>query len=799
MDANGHRFWLLASAGDFALAGTGLAWGRGCLRLAGEAAAFETGTPRSAAETMGALPPVTADHFGNWAWFDPAAGEEDEAGAIVATGGGHGFARVMGLPGGAALRDLSADADGVLRLAMTTPEGAAGLAIADLRGRWAAPFFVETPDAEPDRVAEGWLLERASGRLWVEAGEPIADLALRAHAEHIFRPRPEYANAPRLAELDPVQLGSNDRIADMAGRPDGLLAVLVHGSAQSRASRIVFVTPAGTRRSLDLPVRGYPASIGWLSESRLALLYPDMPRALALDTGPGMPEALAIAPTRYPLKGTGQRRLCRGSVLPCRVAVYEADRPVSARPVEPLSLPGYATAGAARAAEDIDAGAAGAVWHRVVVEGEFLPGTGAAIDLASAETTGALDDAPVATHAFGAMAAPEGAAHGAWIEEPSELPFHPGVIGEPPERDRRGCFVALVQQPGRVSREVAGRYLRLTVRLNGSGQATPRIVAIRVYASRFSLVRHYLPPVFHPPANPALRLAAGAAHPQDFLDRFVAAFEGVLTRVEDKVAAAHLLTDPHAAPEEALDWLAGWVGLTLNPGLPAERRRPMLANAMRLHRRRGTMGGLLLALDIASGGGVGQGGIVAFEDFRLRRVFATIIGADLGSRADSLLGGEVESGNSFVGPTLHVGDAEEVDAGEVDAGGEPRLAPAQETELKALFRAPTDQADADAVRGFFAALAWRVTVLVHHDLPEAELNLVREVARQMTPAHIKLRVERASHPLILGLYSLVSIDTHLKPRPGPAPVRVDRSVLGARDFVLRLPSLDPRLDHGDSQ
>ncbi|MDH3664381.1 MAG: hypothetical protein OEU92_30940, partial [Alphaproteobacteria bacterium] len=466
MDANGHRFWLLSKDEDFALAGGGLAWGVGCLRLAGGAAAFATETPRSAALAMADLPPVTVDSFDNWAWFDPSAGDDGEAGAIVAEGSGEGRARVLGLPEGASLHDLSADDEGVLRLAMATAEGA-GLALADLRGRWAQPITIETPGAEPDRVAEGWLLERSTGRLWIEAGEPIADLAIRAYAEHVFRLRPEYPNAPRLEELDPIALGANDRIVDLAARPDGTAAILIHGSAQSRTSRILFVTPAGDRRSLDIPVRGYPASLGWVSETGLALLYPDMPRALALDVGPGLPETLTIAPARFPLKGIGNRRLGRGSVLPCWVAAYEDGRPRQARPLQPLSLPGYAVSGEARASQDIDAGSIGAVWHRLVVEGDFPPGTGALIELKAADTTDALDTAAVATHVFGAMPSPAASAEAAWIEEPSELPFHPGVLGEEPVRDRRGCFIALVQQPGRVSRELAGRYLRLTIRMTG--------------------------------------------------------------------------------------------------------------------------------------------------------------------------------------------------------------------------------------------------------------------------------------------------------------------------------------------
>jgi phage tail-like protein len=304
------------------------------------------------------------------------------------------------------------------------------------------------------------------------------------------------------------------------------------------------------------------------------------------------------------------------------------------------------------------------------------------------------------------------------------------------------------------------------------------------------LVRRYLPRVFHAPDAAEARDAVGPAQPKDFLDRHVAMFEGVLTRLEDKAASAHLVTDPWAAPAEALDWLSGWIGAELAPALDETARRRMLANAVRLHRRRGTLPGLMLALDIVTGGDVACGGIVAFEDHRLRRVFSTILGADLGRRNDPLLGGPVESGNSFVGPTLVLGDADEFD------GGTQRLSADQETELAALFEAPDRRANGEAVRGFFAALAHRVTVLVHADADDTRLALIRETARALTPAHVALRVELASRPLILGIYALVGIDTYLRPRPEPSQVRLDRSKLGERDHVLRLPSLDSRLERG---
>ena len=232
------------------------------------------------------------------------------------------------------------------------------------------------------------------------------------------------------------------------------------------------------------------------------------------------------------------------------------------------------------------------------------------------------------------------------------------------------------------------------------------------------------------------------------------------------------------------------IGLVMKSGLNERQRRVMLANGMRLHRRRGTMPGLRLALDIASEGQVGAGGIVALEDFRLRRVFATILGADLGSRFDPLLAGPVESGNSFVGETLHLGDADEL------KDGKPVLSAQQLTEIAALYRPPTDPEQLDKIRGFFAELAWKVTVLVHHEADETRLALIRDVAAQMTPAHVRLKVERASRPLILGLYSLLGVDSYLRARPGASPVISDVSDLGVQDQILALPSLDPAADYG---
>ena len=55
----------------------------------------------------------------------------------------------------------------------------------------------------------------------------------------------------------------------------------------------------------------------------------------------------------------------------------------------------------------------------------------------------------------------------------------------------------------------------------------------------------------------------------------------------------------------------------------------------------------------------------------------------------------------------------------------------------------------------------------------------------------------ASHPLVVGIASLVEVDTYLGRKTPPKPVRVGRSRIGVRDMIQRPPSLDPKIE-GDA-
>ena len=249
----------------------------------------------------------------------------------------------------------------------------------------------------------------------------------------------------------------------------------------------------------------------------------------------------------------------------------------------------------------------------------------------------------------------------------------------------------------------------------------------------------------------------------------------MLTPLEDRVAAAHLLTNPAVVAEANLDWLGAWIGVAFDPALPAERRRDWLRAAPSLARWHGTRRGLRLALDVATGGGV-RG--------RRDRAARTLPPAPPprdaarrrpGRRERPAAARSHQSGNSIVGDTLILGDTETV-------------------ELLALFRDEVaTAAENAAVVAFYERLAHRATVLVHQNVTPQDLGLIRRIVELESPAHVEVRVATATWPLLVGIASLVGVDTYLGPPQPPRPARVQVSALGQGDFVLGPVGLDPRM------
>ncbi|WP_030758847.1 phage tail protein [Streptomyces griseus] len=105
-----------------------------------------------------------------------------------------------------------------------------------------------------------------------------------------------------------------------------------------------------------------------------------------------------------------------------------------------------------------------------------------------------------------------------------------------------------------------------------------------------------------PSPHPLAELLPAVYLEHDFLARFLAALDEVLAPVLLSLdnLPAHL--DPRTAPEDFLDWLAGWVAVEPRDDGPPERRRAAVLGAVDRHRARGTLRGLAEALRLETGG-----------------------------------------------------------------------------------------------------------------------------------------------------------------------------------------------------
>lgn len=207
-----------------------------------------------------------------------------------------------------------------------------------------------------------------------------------------------------------------------------------------------------------------------------------------------------------------------------------------------------------------------------------------------------------------------------WTPEPAlalrrndgELPFYrPALLQRAAANgqdaaalDDAGVWELLIQA-------AHGRYAQVRLELAGNGRVTPMLQTLRIWYPRFSYPEHYLPALYRDVAD---------ADATSFLERLLANPEGFYSEIEGKMRDVPVLFDARSAPGEALDWLAGWYGLLVDPlwagiqarrvtgagGLPAgpwppwrprwDRRRLFIRYARKLYQRRGTLDGIRFAL-----------------------------------------------------------------------------------------------------------------------------------------------------------------------------------------------------------
>lgn len=218
-----------------------------------------------------------------------------------------------------------------------------------------------------------------------------------------------------------------------------------------------------------------------------------------------------------------------------------------------------------------DGGVDGCEWHRFMLDMSLPPGTSVTVETRTADGP---DGKSIEREPFLPEPALIQSARGseqAW-QDASELDRRQGIA----------TWETLLQS-------AKHRWFQARLTIRGDGQHSPVLRALRVWYPRFSYARNYLPPIYREDAISA-----------DFLDRFLALFEGDFTRWEDRIAAAELLCDARTAPGQTLEWLATWIGLSFDAAdTDLARRRLLIRYAVRSYSRRGSVLGLLLASTLA--------------------------------------------------------------------------------------------------------------------------------------------------------------------------------------------------------
>jgi phage tail-like protein len=207
----------------------------------------------------------------------------------------------------------------------------------------------------------------------------------------------------------------------------------------------------------------------------------------------------------------------------------------------------------------------GCVWHRLCLDAQIPPGTQVTVKTRTAEVLGDWSD---------------------WRSQPSpyrrplgsEVPFTSLWSDTELADPHTGTWELLLQQ-------TAGRFLQLCLTLEGNGLCTPKLRAVRIHYPRFSYLKAYLPAIYQQDRDS-----------MQFLEQFLANPEGLFTTIEGMIAQMQFLLDVKTVPTDALDWLASWLGLLLQPAWSEYQRRLMLAHTPYFFQRRGTLAGVMQAV-----------------------------------------------------------------------------------------------------------------------------------------------------------------------------------------------------------
>lgn len=229
-----------------------------------------------------------------------------------------------------------------------------------------------------------------------------------------------------------------------------------------------------------------------------------------------------------------------------------------------------------------------------------------------------------------------------------------------PDSNWTRCLLSGDNDPDCLVQSGPGRYLWLRLTLRSNGIASPILRRIKAFSPRISYLQ-YLPAVYQEDTESRL-----------FLDRFLSIFQTEFDNFDHQIDEVWRLFDPASVSESHFDWLAGWLGLVIQPDSlldqscryeclteqscqpppkcpPAsndetlaentpqlewssEKKRQMLKNAFSAYRVRGTVKGVERAIQDHTGVQFAK----VLEHFRLRRwpVLSVVANPEQSSAAD---------------------------------------------------------------------------------------------------------------------------------------------------------------------
>jgi phage tail-like protein len=438
-----------------------------------------------------------------------------------------------------------------------------------------------------------WLLDRRLGMQAVFPVEPEVPSSFAAHrhpeavaasgaAPSAAANRPWFElHIDAQGGADPVAIEVLDDgavlVMDAAGA-DGfaLITLYVDGVMAARQSTRVLLDLIDAADRTGFLLRGYDCALAPRptgQPQRLVIAAQDGNQCYAFDLLRGSPSLTLDPIDRFlPMRRFAGQDLVRGAARFADITVAQDSGLLYAGaaswlPLVSQSRPRYAES-ATLSCPPLDGDLVDCQWHRLVVDASIPPGCSLSVESRAADSLTALADQRYMSEPA-PMLRPDG----------PELPWLRGAPVTDPAAGK-GCWELLFQR-------ARGRYLQLRLTLAGQQLASPRLLALRAWSPRFSYLREYLPALYREDEPSA-----------DFLERFLANFEGLFTTLEDRIVASTALFDLRCAPDTTLDWLASWLGLVLDPALGAARKRLLIRFALPLFAYRGTTQGLRLATEL---------------------------------------------------------------------------------------------------------------------------------------------------------------------------------------------------------